>query len=376
MYFSWPVWYGFASQRLSAPQVGVYFSVVYATQLIAEIPTGAFADKFGRRKSALCGAYLMPIMPLLLYFGHSFSAYLIAAVLYGLAAAFLSGSLDALLYDDRKMTPGIFRKISLYEVTVYQSGLIVSAGLGGFLYVVNPALPFLLESLAAVSSLTLILMMKETKIVHELKPIQTSRYASYLKDGFKYLLASKELRLFVGAYLLYAVAITASIEFVNEATMIKYGIVPEWRGVLIAGTKVINLLLLNLLIYRLVRSDSAKLVFYSGMSLLVFGLLNLSSLAVFLPAYVAFNWLSASRSAFFHPILQERIPTSHRATTMSSLSALLGVTSLALYPLAGYIIQRYDEPLAAYTMFFGMVVVAGIALRASKFHNYAGRENG
>ena len=366
MYFSWPIWYGFASQRLSASQVGIYFGVLYATQLIAEVPTGAFADKFGRRKSALVGAFMMPIMPLVLYFGHSFTSYLLAAMLYGLSLAFLSGSLDALLYDDRKVSPTIFRKISIYEVTAFQSGLIVSAALGGFLFTFNTLLPFLFESLAAVASLLLILAMKETKIVDEITPIQSGRYLSYIRDGFKYLFSSKELCFFVGAYLLYAVAITASLEFVNEAAMIKYGIVPEWRGILISGTKVLNLLLLNLLIYKLVKSDRAKLLFYSVLSLVVFGFFSISSFAIFLPAYLMFNWLSASRFAFFHPILHERIPASHRATTMSSLSALVGVSSLVLYPAAGYLIEKKSNALAAYGMFLIMALAAALLLKLSK----------
>jgi MFS family permease len=366
MYFSWPVWYGFASQRLSASQVGLYFSVLYATQLIAEIPTGAFADRFGRRKSALFGALLMPIMPLMLYFGHSFTAYLVAAFLYGISFAFVSGSLDALVYDDRKVSPAIFRKISIYEVTAFQSGLIISAALGGFLYTFNTALPFLFESLAAIASLLLIFLMKEEKIIQEKVVLQTNKYASYLKDGFRYLFATKELIFFVAAYLLYAVAITASIEFVNEAAMIQYGIAPEWRGLLISGTKVINLILLNMLIYKLVRGDKAKIVFFSLTTIVVFTLFSIPGLVVFLPAYIAFNWLSASRSAFFNPILHDRIPTSHRATTMSSLSALVGIGSLALYPVAGYLIEKNDNALAAYGMFLVMAIIAAALLLLSR----------
>ncbi|MGB3094504.1 MAG: MFS transporter [Microgenomates group bacterium] len=358
LFFTWPIWYGFASEQLTATQVGLYFSVVYVTQLIGEIPTGIYADKYGRRKSALIGASLLPITPLILYLGHSFEAYLTAAFLYGISGAFLSGSLDSLMYDDRKVDSTLFRKVSMYDVTLFQSGLITSALLGGFLYQLNTFLPFLFESLAGVGSFLIILKMNENYRPQGKDVLQSGKYISYLKDGLKYLLATKELYYFVGAYLLFTVAITASIEFVNEANMIGYGIAPAWRGVAISATKILNLLLLNLVIYRFIKSDQIKILFISAVSIAVFGLFLVPSIHLFLLVYVLFNWISASRSAFLNPIIHDKIPTSHRATTMSSLSALIGVASLILYPAAGWLMENFKQPRVAYALFFMMVVLA------------------
>lgn len=358
LFFTWPIWYGFASEQLTATQIGIYFSIVYVTQLISEIPTGIFADRFGRRKSALLGAVLLPIPPVILYFGHSFETYLIAAVLYGLAGAFLSGSLDSLMYDDRKVDPAMFRRVSMYDVTLFQSGLITSALFGGFLYQLNTSLPFLFEALSAVVGFLLIMKMSEQRISQESDVLQSGKYLSYLKDGFKYLLATKKLFYFVGAYLFFTVAITASIEFVNEANMIQYGIEPTWRGILISTTKILNLILLNLIIYKFVKSDKAKLLFISIISMVVFSAFLVPNIQLFLSVYILFNWVSATRSAFLNPIIHDQIPSSHRATTMSSLSALIGVASLIFYPIAGWLIENYRQPRSAYFLFFVMAVFA------------------
>lgn len=366
LFFTWPIWYGFASEQLTATQVGIYFGVVYITQLISEIPTGIFADKFGRRKSALLGAFLLPMPPIILYFGHSFEAYLMAAFLYGIAGAFLSGSLDSLMYDDRKVDPTLFRKVSVYDVTMFQSGLIISALLGGFLYQLNTFLPFLFEALAGAASFLLIMKMSEQRISQENDVLQSGKYLSYLKDGFKYLLATKELYYFVGAYLLFTVAITASIEFVNEANMIGYGIAPVWRGILISTTKILNLILLNLFIYRFIKSDKAKLLFISTISIIVFGVFLVLKVQVFLLAYIVFNWVSATRSAFLNPMIHDKIPSSHRATTMSSLSALIGVASLILYPTAGWLMENFKQPRTAYILFLSMAVVASFFMWRSQ----------
>lgn len=369
MYYVWPVWFQFASERLTAPQVGLYFSMVYITQLIAEVPTGAFADRFGRRLSAMTGAAMLPLCPLILYFGHSFPAYLTAGIISGVAGAFISGSLDALLYDDDAVSPKLFRSVAIYDVTMFQSGLIISAGLGGILFSIHRSLPFWGEFLACIASFVTIFKMREVRKRSSRQEIpEASRhYVSYIRDGFEYLLATKQLCYFAAGYVLLAVAISASIEFVNEAAMIRYGIAPEWRGLLIAGTKVFDLIVLNLFIYSRLKTDTQKIVFTFTTSVLLFGMYIIPSLVVFVPAYIMFNWVSATRTAFLNPIVQDVIPSSHRATAMSSLSALVGVASLVLYPAAGWLIQTYDDALAAYGLFLAMVVMAAGLLRLS--HN-------
>lgn len=366
LFFTWPIWYGFAAEQLTSTQVGIYFGVIYIAQLLAEVPTGIFADKFGRRISALLGAALLPAPPLILYLGHSYEAYLIAAFLYGVAGAFLSGSLDSLMYDDRKVDPTLFRKVSVYDVTLFQSGLILSALLGGFLYQQNAFLPFLFEALAAVVCFFLISQMSEQRIANESDVLQSGSYISYLRDGFKYLFATRELFYFVGSYVLFAVIITASIEFVNEANMIQYGIEPVWRGVLISSTKMLNLILLNLTIYRFIKSDKAKIAFIASITIVVFSIFLIPNIATFLFAYILFNLASATRTAFLNPIIHDQIPTSHRATTMSSLSALIGVMSLIFYPVAGWLMESLAQPRAAYAFFFILASLAGTIMWKSQ----------
>lgn len=66
---------------------------------IMEIPSGYMADIIGRKKSMVLGAFLGTFGFILYTFSASFSEFLVAEIILGLGASFISGSDSALLYD-------------------------------------------------------------------------------------------------------------------------------------------------------------------------------------------------------------------------------------------------------------------------------------
>ncbi len=354
LYFAWPIWYAFATLAITPAQVGLFFSVLAIVQVIAEVPCGAFADKYGRKLSAAIGAFISIGVPLIMYFGHDFPAYILCAVLLGMSRAFISGSLDAFVYDQPGVSKETYRHIVWLEITFFQVGLIASAGMGGFLYAWHPSLPFIAETLACITACVLILMMKEPKGQREASP---ETYTRYFKTGLKYLLATRYLRVVVLAGVLIAVIMTACIEFVNEAAMISYGLQPEVRGLLIASFKVLAILVINLLLFRLLRTDRTRLIFIAVIGTLIFSLLSVGVLSVFLMAFVLFNWLSATQYSFFKPILQDSLPSSHRATALSGFSALTGLVAFGGNALFGWLIDYFNTPQAVYIVSAGIFVL-------------------
>ena len=70
-----------------------------------EIPTGMFADRFGKINSLRIGSLLSGISILGQYYsGKSFLGILIFFILHGLSFSFISGSAQALIYDELKKT--------------------------------------------------------------------------------------------------------------------------------------------------------------------------------------------------------------------------------------------------------------------------------
>jgi MFS family permease len=355
LYFAWPVFYGFATQALTPLQVGIYFSVYAIVKVLAEVPTGAFADKFGRKRSAVIGAFALIAVPLIMYFGHTFEAYLACAFLLGISGAFMSGSIEAMVYDHPGVSKEQFRHIIWLEITFFQVGLITSAGLGGFLYAAHPSLPFFGEALAWIIAFLLILLMPEAKPSATGAAVES--YGRYFKTGLSHLLASKFLKIVVLTGVLVAVIMTACIEFVNEAAMISYGLEPSERGLLIAGVKVLALIIINLILLKLLRKDRTRLLFIGLMGTAIFALLSVEALAVFFIGFIIFNWLSATQYSFFKPIIHDRLPSSHRATAMSGFSALTGFVAFGGNALFGALIQHFKTPRAVYLVSAAIFVV-------------------
>src|SRR3989344_1506531 len=124
----------FSNLGLTAFQMGILLAIWPLSSLIFEIPTGAFADLYGRKASVLLGYFLEALVMLSLFFWKDFKLMLISFTVLGLATTFSSGSKDAWIVDminktNRKVIHGFFSKMQFF-ISV---GLIFSGIIGAFL---------------------------------------------------------------------------------------------------------------------------------------------------------------------------------------------------------------------------------------------------
>jgi MFS family permease len=90
----------FLTQRgLSNSEVGILQTVLFATNLLAEIPTGLFGDRYGRKLSVLIGLILLATNAVGMLLAQNFWIFLAAFFVQGVGFAFKSGSDEALFYD-------------------------------------------------------------------------------------------------------------------------------------------------------------------------------------------------------------------------------------------------------------------------------------
>ena len=107
----------FREVGLSYLQIGLLYAVRDVATNILEIPTGVFADAFGRRKSMLMafGAYILSF--LMLYFFSSFSLYALAMVFFAFGEAFRSGTHKALILEHLTLNDMEDLKVEYYGRT-------------------------------------------------------------------------------------------------------------------------------------------------------------------------------------------------------------------------------------------------------------------
>lgn len=348
LYFVYPIFYEYATQTITPVQVGLFFSIGSLCGFFADIPTGIIADKHSRKFSALAGMALLTVAPLVIVLGHNFPAYMVAAVLYGLGGAFMNGALDALLYDHRDISKAMYRKVNAHEITFGQAGILVSAAGGGILYSISHGLPFLVQTIAGLICILLITRMQEQHKAHHVRP--TSTHQKHLIEGLKHLFATPYLRVVVLMGVTFSVMLGMCIQFVHEAAMIERGLDPTLRGFLIAGAGAAIIIILNLFLLRLLRSDRARIIYMGGGAVVAYTLMSLGVMTLFVAGYLLWTCLNAT-SVFMRLLIQDQIPSSHRSTIMSSFKTLAILLGFGGSTGTGLLVQRAGTPRAAYVLF-------------------------
>lgn len=116
--------------HLSLFQIGIVMAMAPLTALIFEIPTGAFADLYGRKISVIFGYSLEALAVLILFFVNNYYSILFAFGFLGFAATFSSGAKEAWIVDRVKNKRGIVHNYFMKSRSLDSFGLIMSGILG------------------------------------------------------------------------------------------------------------------------------------------------------------------------------------------------------------------------------------------------------
>jgi MFS family permease len=136
---------------LSFEQV-MWLGAIYAgVVILVEVPTGALADRIGRRESMMAGALAMVAACLVAYHAESFAAFAVSEALAALSMSLCSGADSAYLFDLLRRH-GRAHEYSAREGTAsawHLAGHSLAFALGGALGEIHLALPYLVTAAAA-----------------------------------------------------------------------------------------------------------------------------------------------------------------------------------------------------------------------------------
>jgi MFS family permease len=80
-------------------EYGLLQGIYYFTVVLAEVPSGVIADRFGRKTALVTGAVLGAAATVVFTQSYTFFSFAVGEVLFALATAIMSGADSALLYD-------------------------------------------------------------------------------------------------------------------------------------------------------------------------------------------------------------------------------------------------------------------------------------
>lgn len=183
------------AKGLSFTEIMVLQSISAIAVVLFEVPTGAVADKIGRKESILLGSLLWAVSLGIYVVGNSFPMFMLAEVIFSLGATFKSGADNALIYDSLKVMgrekefQSIEGKARSYALYAQAIGSIIA----GFVYEVNINLPFLISVLFMVVTIIISLRFKEPPIEGKVGKYGIN-YIDQIKESGKFILSHEKIK--------------------------------------------------------------------------------------------------------------------------------------------------------------------------------------
>jgi MFS family permease len=124
--------------------LATYFAVTFLT----DVPTGAFADALGRRRSFVLGCLIRVTAFMIYFFAHAYPVFLIAESIDGIGTTFCNGAIDAWGVDalDEAGFAGMKDRLFSRISQLMNVGFMISALIGTYVADVNIAWPWLMSA--------------------------------------------------------------------------------------------------------------------------------------------------------------------------------------------------------------------------------------
>lgn len=192
-------------------QVNVINSFFMLFIILAEMPTGSFADRFGRHRSITLSCFLLAISFLIYYFSKSFWFFVLAEIVGAIGHTFVSGAAEAWLVDSLKARQEFHLKEKVFreEAVSKTVGMILGCVFGSWLGAINLSLPWLATSFFMFSSGLFALFFIKENYNHEIERTKTFIFNDKIKEIWLYGFKNKKLLYLMSFSMVFALAIQA-----------------------------------------------------------------------------------------------------------------------------------------------------------------------
>lgn len=369
-----PIWIVYYQARLSPAQISILFSLMYLSQMMLELPSGALADMIGRRMTAFIGLLVGAAAYLLIPSATSFEHFIVLFLMIGLSDSFRSGSIEALLYDTFKEARDEKRFGTVYANgnVVYQIGLVTSTAVGGFLFGINQHLPYYLYGISLFFSALATSRFIEPKIDSAIFTVKNyiSQIVTGSKEAFKNQYA-KHLSLF---YIFVGGIAWSSTLYFNEYLLATLIPLDSLRGIIISSMRLINIVVIMSVLKNKKLFNWQRTVIFFPIVMLVGYLPGYWLNGVFGAPFVELAMIATTaRWVILAPLTNEAFSSKYRATAISLLSLLIGFVYIGLTTLSAVIIPIFGIK-AMYSVlgFVSMFTVLPLGIKLLKVSKSSG----
>lgn len=345
--FSFATYIPFLVERgMDLWQINVINCFFMATIILMEMPTGSFADKFGRHRSITISCFISAAATLTYFLADCLWLFVIAEIIAGLGKTFSSGALEAWVVDSLKAEGLMDQKEKLFRQETFfcSAGIIVGVLTGSYIGDYNLAWPWLAS--AAMSFMVGIYSLRLKENYHDptlnvIKPSLIGQIKIAWRHGF----ASRKIINFMILGAILALAIQAlnmqwTIVFQKD-----YHLETKYLGWIFIGIALADTCGSSLSKYcrRLIKNESQSLALTQIFTaLMIIVLTQISGLT----ATLSFFFLHEMSRGAFKPLKQsyfnDQLLSETRATLISLDSMINKIGSVIGLLISGYLANTYS----------------------------------
>jgi hypothetical protein len=202
--FILPIWmlFGVDELGLSLTTTTALFMAVWLVSGLLEIPTGALADRLGRKRLFLIGVALLALYPIGYIFELPLLTILVLSLLAGLGSALRSGTVVPLTYASYKLenrSDAEYHNFLSTNNTLLFIARALSGVAGGLLYAYDPHAPYM-----AILVVYLIIIAVGFFLV-EVGERSTSTNRVHISETIKALMSKRLIIMLLGTYIAYQI---------------------------------------------------------------------------------------------------------------------------------------------------------------------------
>lgn len=370
--FYMPVWVAFELQYITLSQLALIEAIIQGSQLLSELPTGAIADLLGKRISVIIGRAIMIIAMLLYVRATTFTDFIVYAVICGFADSFVSGALDAMVYDSLKQDgkSHLYTKVSSKESLIFQIAFVAAIISGGILSLWGYVVAINATIIGFLCSLVISFWFTEPAIDTQVFTLKT--YIRQFRQGFRELFKSPYVRDISLFYVGVGGITWSAMMIFNTSLLTTIGYTTFEIGIIVSIIRLLNSsLLFGAIHLNTIITKKRVYLFFPILMIMCYlpGILLSKELAILAVAGSIFA--STARWVILGNYVNEHYESKNRATALSTLSMMVSLSVVGFALLSDPVMHYLGGVRATFTM-LGIAtacIVLPLGLRISrKYH--------
>ncbi len=363
-FFATGNWLFFWRLYLTNGGIGLVDAICFTVGMIAQVPTGAIADKIGRRRTMILGATLMGVGYGATGFAINGAGILAGYLIYSIGASFYSGADDALMYDYLKARgcEKDWEAIIRRKQIIRRVGNLTAVFIGGYLYAWNVRMPSIVRGLFFLMMITPLLKMK---FMDKTQPFVdqdlSSSYGRHIWLGMRELLNKKMLPVVLLIVFVEGTAVIFISGILRPLMLEKTGISIVNQSNFIALIQLVVVFLL----YRKIKNHLTpfrRVIMWSSFMVTGF-IFNIPAKLVAVELvgialiHVGYYLIIPAMSQ----LLNETVSSKHRATALSTANLLEQVPYIFAAPLIGLAADKNQVTLVVEILAACLLVIVLLA---------------